>query len=127
MGASPREKYRNSQSGQSYADRPFRGESRRCRRHDAFLPLEVDMIRIIRSLLLGTLVIALGLGTMGCQGGTESGSNQKAKEEAMKKETEKMKEVQKSLEEKMKTQPPGQGEDEDKDKDKDKEKPKGGK
>ena len=31
-----------------------------------FLPLEIAMIRIIQSLFLGTLVLALGLGTMGC-------------------------------------------------------------
>jgi len=85
------------------------------------------MIRIIRSLLLGTLVIALGLGTMGCQGGTESGSHEKSKEDAEKKYPEKIKEIMKANQEKAKSQPPTRGEDEDKDKDKDKEKPKGGK
>jgi hypothetical protein len=85
------------------------------------------MIRFIRSLLPGTLVVALGLGTMGCEAGKDSGSHEKSKEDAMKKYPEKMKELQKERAEKMKTQPPPKVEDEDKDKDKDKEKPKDGK
>jgi len=64
---------------------------------------------------------------MGCQGGTESGSHEKSKEDATKKYPEKMKELQEMRKEKMKTQPPAKGEDADKDKDQDKEKPKGGK
>jgi uncharacterized protein HemX len=85
------------------------------------------MIRIIRSLLPGTLVLALGLGAMGCQGGTESSSHEKSREDATKKYPEKMKELQEMRKEKMKTQPPAKGEDEDKDKDKAKDKDKDGK
>ena len=47
--------------------------------------MEVVVIRITRSLSLGTLVMALGLGAVGCSGGGGgSSSPEKNKENAMK-------------------------------------------
>ena len=57
------------------------------------------MIRMTRSLLLGTLVVALGLGAAGCSGGGDAGSPEKGKENA-KKAAEGMRQMQTQTEKK---------------------------
>jgi len=57
--------------------------------------MEVVMIRVIRFTALGALVLALGLGPIGCGGETstgakDAGKDRKAAEEARKKGMEKM-------------------------------------